>query len=212
MISPSRHKTHRIVRSRSPPLHHLCLCFNPSSLHYLLSPACRCPHTLPRIHHRLHTGFNGRNASMPPPYSPRTSLSQTATLTTSIHPRTICTTLLWLRLQPATSVVHLSRTSSFHQATSDQGERRATSSTTPVSPRTFPTTRLWLHLQTATPVVPLSSNPPGLFSDQGRKEGRAQKSYRPNHQGFPPGTLVASRVTRRLTGSPAQARSRDALC
>ena len=54
---------------------------------------------------------------MPPPSSPRISLSQTAALTTSFCPRTFLTTPLWLQLQTATSVVYLSRTPSFHQAT-----------------------------------------------------------------------------------------------
>ena len=37
---------------------------------------------------------------------------------------------------------------------------------------------------------------------------KLRKSYRPDHQRFPPGTLVACRVPRRPTGSSAQARSR----
>ena len=110
---------------------------------------------------------------MPPPSSPWTSLSQTAMLTTSFCPRTILTTPLWLQLQTATSVVYLSRTLSFHQATSrPRKKRRTTTLTTPFIPRTEPTTYLWLHLQTATPVVtwPRTSSAHQAISRQKGKE------------------------------------------
>ena len=91
---------------------------------------------------------------MSPPSSPRTFLSQTATLTTAFRPRFFLTTPLWLQLQTATAVVYLSRTLSFRQATfRPRKKKRTTTATTPFSPRTIPTTHLWLHLQTATPVV-----------------------------------------------------------
>ena len=143
---------------------------------------------------------------MPPPSSPRTSLSQTATLTTSFCPWTILTTLLWLPFQTATSVVYLSRTPSIHQATSrPRKKRRTTTLSTPFIPRTKPTTHLWLHLQTATPVVPwprTSSAHQAISRQKGEKRnepGILQLTLRSSWS-RPPSAQTTPHRTRNCTG------------
>ena len=170
------------------------------------SPAYRCHYTLPRIDRRLHTGFNRRNALMPPPYKP-------SDLTTahgpSSPPSCGCTFI-----QPRQWYICPGPPLSTRPL-QDQGRKEDHHVDDTRQP-----TDLSHHMPVAAPSDSHASGasvqdpliPPGLFQDQGRKEEQARKSYRHNHQEFPPGTLVASRVTRRPTGSPAQARSRDVHC